>query len=96
MTIRVGGNVQAKQIVRKVSPVYPPDARVRGVQGTVRMTALIGLDGSIQYLQTLSGPAELVPASMQSVRQWKYKPTLLNGRPCYVVTQIDVNFVLSP
>ena len=73
--LRVGGNVQAKQFIRKVSPTYPPDARARGIQGTVRMTALIGPDGKILFLHAESGPTELVPASMEAVRQWQYKPT---------------------
>ena len=92
--LRVGGNVQAKQMIRKISPTYPPDARARGIQGTVRMTALIGPDGKILFLRPESGPTELIPGSMEAVRQWRYKPTLLNGRPCYILTLIDVNYVL--
>jgi hypothetical protein len=92
--LRVGGNAQAKQSIRKISPTYPPDARARGIQGTVRMTALIGPDGKILFLRPESGPTELIPGSMEAVRQWRYKPTLLNGRPCYILTLIDVNYVL--
>ena len=58
------------------------------------MTALIGPDGKILFLHAESGPTELVPASMEAVRQWQYKPTLLNGKPCYILTLIDVNYVL--
>ncbi len=93
--IRVGGNVQSKNITRKVVPHYPPGARDLGIQGTVEMTALIGLDGKILYLRQENGPAELIPASLEAVRQWEYKPTMLNGRPCYVLTRIDVNYTLS-
>jgi Gram-negative bacterial TonB protein C-terminal len=96
LTIRVGGNVQAAKLVRKVTPAYPPYARSLGIQGTVRMTALIGLDGEILFLRPDKGPAELIPASIEAVRQWKYNPTTLNGKPCYVVTVIDVNYTLSP
>jgi protein TonB len=60
----------------------------------VQLTALIGLDGSILNLEAISGPTELIPSAMEAVRQWMYKPTLLNGKPCYVITRADVNFVL--
>jgi len=93
--LRVGGNVQAANIVRKVTPSYPTSARELGIQGVVLMTALIGLDGRILYLRPESGPAELVPASLEAVRQWQYRPTHLNGKPCYVLTKIAVNFTLS-
>lgn len=94
LTMRVGGNVQAANITRKVTPPYPPAARELGIEGTVLMTALIGLDGKILFLRPESGPTELVPASVQAVRQWQYRPTHLNGKPCYVLTKIAVNFTL--
>jgi protein TonB len=93
--IRVGGNVQAANLVRKVTPVYPPLAKQARIQGTVRFTAIIGKDGTIQNLQLVSGHPLLVSAAQDAVRQWVYKPTLLNGEPVEVVTQIDVNFTLS-
>jgi hypothetical protein len=95
-TLRIGGNVQAAQLIRKYAPPYPPNARAAGIQGTVRMTALVGLDGKILFLHPDSGPPELIPASTEAVSKWEYKPTMLNGKPCYVVTLIDVNFTLSP
>lgn len=93
--IRVGGNVQAANLVRKITPVYPPLAKQARVQGTVRFTAIIGKDGTIQNLQLVSGHPLLVPAATDAVKQWVYKPTLLNGEPVEVITQIDVNFTLS-
>ena len=93
--IRVGGNVQAANLIRKVQPVYPPLAKQARIQGTVRFTAIIGKDGTIQNLQLVSGHPLLVEAARQAVSQWHYKPTLLNGEPVEVVTQIDVNFTLS-
>ena len=93
--IRVGGNVQAKNLIRKVVPHYPQSARDQGIQGTVEMTALIGLDGRILYLRQENGPVELIPASLEAVRQWEYRPTMLNGKPSYVLTRIDVNYTLS-
>jgi protein TonB len=78
-----------------VTPVYPPLAKQARIQGTVRFTAIIGKDGTIQNLQLVTGHPLLVAAAQDAVRQWVYKPTLLNGEPVEVVTQIDVNFTLS-
>ena len=93
--IRVGGQVQAANLIRKITPVYPPLAKQARVQGTVRFTAIIGKDGAIQNLQLVSGHPLLVPAAQDAVKQWVYRPTLLNGEPVEVITQIDVNFTLS-
>ncbi|MEO7143211.1 MAG: energy transducer TonB, partial [Bryobacteraceae bacterium] len=93
--IRVGGNVQAANLIKKVIPVYPALAKQARIQGVVRFTAIIGKDGTIQNLQLVSGHPLLVPAATQAVRQWIYKPTLLNNEPVEVITQIDVNFTLS-
>jgi periplasmic protein TonB len=93
--IRVGGNVQAANLIRKVTPQYPPLAKQARVQGTVRFQAIIGKDGTIQNLQLVTGHPLLVPAATEAVKQWLYKPTLLNGEPVEVITQIDVNFTLS-
>lgn len=93
--IRVGGNVQAAKLVRQPKPVYPPLAKQARIQGTVKFNAVIGRDGSIQNLTLVSGHPLLVPSATEAVRQWVYQPTLLNGEPVEVVTQIDVNFTLS-
>jgi periplasmic protein TonB len=93
--IRVGGNVQAANLIRKITPTYPPLAKQARIQGTVRFTAVIGKDGTIQNLQLVTGHPLLVAAASEAVKQWLYKPTLLNGEPVEVVTQIDVNFTLS-
>jgi protein TonB len=93
--IRVGGNVQSAKLINQPKPAYPPLARQARIQGTVRFNAVIGRDGSIQNLTLVSGHPLLVPAATEAVRQWRYQPTLLNGEPVEVVTQIDVNFTLS-
>ncbi len=93
--IRVGGNVQAANLIKKVTPVYPALAKQARISGQVRFTAIIGKDGSIQNLQLVSGHPLLVTAARDAVSQWIYKPTLLNGEPVEVITQIDVNFSLS-
>jgi TonB family protein len=93
-TIRVGGNVQANNLIRKVTPVYPVDAKAARIQGTVQLNATIASDGTVQDLQVISGHPLLAQAALDAVRQWVYRPTLLNGAPVTVVTTIDVNFTL--
>jgi len=93
--IRVGGNVQATLIVTKVPPVYPALAKQARVSGVVHLDAIIAKDGTIQELHSLGGPALLIQAAMDAVRQWTYRPTMLNGEPVMVETTIDVNFTLN-
>jgi tetratricopeptide (TPR) repeat protein len=87
--IKVGENVQAYNLIRKTQPQRPADTQVAG---EVRLTAIIGRDGTIQNLQLISGPPQLVDAALQAVETWLYKPTLLNGSPVEVVTTITVTF----
>jgi len=93
--IRQGGAVQAALLVNKVQPVYPPLARQTRASGTVRLHAIIAKDGSVQQLEVLSGHPLLVQAALDAVRQWRYRPTLLNGEPVEVDTTIDVIFSLN-
>ncbi|HWR14618.1 MAG TPA: TonB family protein [Terriglobales bacterium] len=82
-------------LLRKVQPVYPRPAIAIRQQGTVVLQAMIGRDGSIQGLHAVSGPPLLIGSAMDAVRQWRYKPYLLNGEPVEVETQITVTFVLG-
>ncbi|HUJ20652.1 MAG TPA: TonB family protein [Bryobacteraceae bacterium] len=93
--IRVGGQVQQANLIRQPKPIYPPLAKQARIQGVVRFNAIIGRDGTIQNLTLISGHPLLVPAAQEAVKQWLYKPTLLNGEPVEVATVIDVNFTLS-
>lgn len=93
--IRVGGNVQAAKLIRQPKPVYPPLAKQARIQGVVRLNAIIGSDGKIANLTVVSGHPLLIPSALEAVKQWVYQPTLLNGEPVEVVTQIDVNFTLT-
>jgi len=95
--LRVSGNVQAAKMVNQIRPVYPKEAKVAGIQGLVRMQAIVGIEGQILGLKLLSSPSpELARAAMDAVSQWKYSPTLLNGNPVEIQTVIDVNFTLAP
>jgi TonB family protein len=93
--IRVGGNIQAVNLVSKVTPAYPALAKQARVQGTVRLEATIGKDGTVQDLQVMSGHPLLAQAALDAVKNWVYRPTLLNGDPVVVKTTIDVNFTLE-
>ncbi len=93
--IQVGGTVQHVRLVHRVAPVYPDQARRAGLQGTVRLAAIIARDGSIQSLQVVQGHCWLAEAAVKAVEQWRYSPTLLEGRPVEVLTTIDVVFTLS-
>jgi protein TonB len=82
-------------LIRKVQPVYPPLARTARVQGSVVLAALISKEGSIENLRLLQGHPMLVPAALDAVKQWRYKPYILNGEAIEVETQITVNFNLG-
>jgi protein TonB len=91
----VGGQVIAANLVRRIVPTYPALAKQARISGTVRFNAIIGKDGTIQNLQLVSGHPLLVQSATDAVKQWLYKPTLLNNEPVEVITTIDVNFTLS-
>lgn len=93
--IRQGGAVTAASLINKVNPTYPPLARQTRISGTVRLHAIISKDGSVQQLEVLSGHPLLVQAALDAVRQWRYRPTLLNGEAVEVDTTIDVIFSLN-
>jgi periplasmic protein TonB len=93
--VRVSSGVQSGLLVRKVNPAYPPLARQARIQGTVILQALISKEGSITNLQLVSGHPMLAPAAIEAVKQWRYRPYLLNGEPVEVETTIQVNFTLS-
>jgi protein TonB len=93
--IKIGGAVQQARLVRQPHPIYPPLAKQARISGVVRLSAIISKDGTIQKLEVISGHPLLVPAALEAVKQWVYQPTLLNGEPVEVITQIDVNFTLS-
>ncbi len=92
--VQVESTVQAANLIKKVIPIYPQIARSARIQGTVRFTAQIGKDGRILNLKFMSGPPVLVDSASTAVKQWVYRPTLLDGKPVEVITQIDVNFTL--
>jgi protein TonB len=93
--IKVGGAVQAASLVNQVKPEYPPIAQSAHVQGTVVLHAIIAKDGSVEKLQYVSGPPLLMASAMSAVKEWKYRPTTLNGQPVEVDTTVQVVFSLG-
>jgi TonB family protein len=94
--IRQGGNITAKSLIDKVSPVYPPLAVQARIEGTVRLHTIIAKDGTVLQIEVMSGHPLLVQAAIDAVRQWRYRPTLLNGEPVEVDTTVDVIFSIKP
>ncbi len=93
--MRIGTGVAAANLISKVTPPYPELAKSARIQGAVEFRALISKEGNIENLQVLRGHPLLVKAATDAVLQWKYRPTLLNGEPVEVITDILVNFTLS-
>jgi protein TonB len=93
--VRVSTGVATGLLIRKVTPNYPQLAKQARIQGSVVLQAEISKDGTIQNLQLISGHPMLAPAAIEAVKQWRYKPYLLNGEPVAVETQVVVNFSLS-
>lgn len=89
---RLSGGVMAGQILTKVAPVYPEDAKAAGISGAVVLHAVIGEDGTITSLTVVSGPEKLRDSALEAVRQWTYKPYMLNGQPTAVDTTITVTY----
>jgi len=93
--IKIGGDVQAGLLLQEIPPVYPSPARQRNISGTVILAAVIGTDGKIKNLTAVSGHPLLVAAAMKVVPRWVYRPTVLNGAPVEVITQIELHFNLG-
>ena len=90
--VRISQGVSKGLIVYRIDPPYPVLAQRAHIQGVVVLTALIDKDGSIQNLQVVSGHPMLVPAAIEAVKHWRYKPFLLNGQPVGVETTVTVTF----
>jgi len=93
--LKVGGVVQMAKAVSRPLPKYPALALQARISGIVRVEAVIGADGVVRNLRVTSGHPLLIPAAVEAVRQWRFQPTLLNGVPVEVETQLDVVFTLN-
>src|ERR1700674_3454501 len=93
--IKQGGAVTAASIITQTRPDYPPLARQARIQGTVVLHAIIDKEGKVAQLEVISGHPLLVQAALDAVKQWRYKPTQLNGDPVEVDTTITVTFTMG-
>ena len=92
---RQGTSLQLGHLLSRVEPIYPEDAKQQGIQGTVKLHAIIDRHGSVENLQSANGPPILVAAAMNAVRQWRFTETLLAGRSVETEEDIDIVFRLS-
>jgi TonB family protein len=92
---RQGTSLQLGHLLSRIEPAYPDDAKQQGIQGTVKLHAIIDRHGSIQSLQPVNGPPPLVAAAMNAVRQWRFSETLLAGQSVETEEDIDIVFRLS-
>jgi len=92
--VRVSEKVSQLFVAKKVNAEYPREAREKNIQGVVRLKVEISKDGDVTDLILISGDPLLAPAAVEAVKQWKYKPYLLNGQPVGVETQVSVAFQL--
>jgi protein TonB len=93
--MRLTSSLAAANLIYQVRPAYPPLAKTARIQGTVQFSAIIGKDGRIKNLQVAKGHPLLIQSATEAVLQWRYRPTLLNGTPVEVATEIIVNFRLG-
>ena len=91
----VPAGIMQGNVISKVTPKYPPEAKTARIQGTVVLDAVIDKSGRVDSLKVASGPGELQQSSLDAVRQWRYKPFLLNGKPIEVETTINVVYSLQ-
>jgi periplasmic protein TonB len=93
--VRVPARIAEANLVYDVAPKYPPEAGRARIEGTVVLLAVIGEDGAVEDVRVKSGPSMLAQAAVEAVRQWRYRPYLVNGEPVEVDSQITINFTLS-
>ena len=92
--MKVSQGVAQGLILKRVAPEYPKNALMMRIEGAVELSATISKDGNIRDVKVLSGNAQLSQAALQAVKQWKYRPYLLNGEPVEIQTQITLDFKL--
>jgi protein TonB len=93
--VNISAGVMVGMLMVKTQPTYPPIAKAARVSGTVVLQATISKAGTIENLHVISGPAMLQQAAMDAVRQWRYRPYLLNNDPVEVETTVNVIFTLG-
>ncbi len=93
-TLNISQGVSRGLMIKKVQPIYPKNALFMRIEGAVELMATISKSGDISQVKVLSGDAQLTAAAIDAVKQWKYRPYLLNGEPVEIQTQVTINFKL--
>jgi periplasmic protein TonB len=93
--MRIASRVAEANLIHDVAPQYPPEAGRARIEGAVVLMAVIGKDGGVQDVQVESGLPILAQAAIDAVRQWRYKPYMIDGEPVEVDSRITINFTLS-
>jgi TonB family protein len=94
--VTISGKVMAQKVKTKVAPIYPAQAKRKGVQGTVRLHVIITTSGTVTQVQPVTGDSALVRSATEAVKQWVYEPTLVDGQPVEVDTVIELTYSLKP
>jgi periplasmic protein TonB len=94
VALPVSQGVTGGRLTRKVEPVYPKEARLQHIEGAVMLDALVGEDGNVHEVTVTSGQPLLAQAAAQAVKQWRYQPFQLNGKPVSLHNQITIQFKL--
>jgi periplasmic protein TonB len=92
--IKVGGDEMRKKLTHKVTPLYPMAAMNHHISGTVVLRVVIGIDGTVKEMEYVSGSRALLQATLDGVKQYRYKPTTDNGEPVEVETTVETVFEL--
>ena len=80
--------------LKQVQPVYPANAKANGIQGLVRVKAIIDREGVLGHFKVLRGPRALIPATLEALKQWRYRPFVIDGKAVEVEASFDINFVI--
>ena len=91
----VGGDVTPARMISSVPPVYPALAKTQHISGDVRVDALIDATGRVTTMKVISGPSLLHQAAMDALRQWKYQPASLDGKPASMHLTVTIQFRLQ-
>lgn len=93
--LRISGIVMQTKLIKTAPLQYPKQARKKNIEGTVVLDVLINPNGSVKSVKVTDGPKELTKAAVKSVKQWRYQPVMLNGKPVAVETTVNVGFKLT-
>ncbi len=94
-TVKIDPAVIAGLAIEQKHPVYPAEAKEKHIEGAVVLKATISKEGAVENLQIVSGPKELYASAIEAVKEWRYKPYVLNGEPTEVETTVTVNYSLG-